>query len=227
MLWVIQRSAPGVQQRLRLCGHLPTQRAGQATGMSVRTVDVDHAAQQGFRPVDHLGDSGGSAVDHGGQDVGEVRVRGRIDPLNEHVEFAAARQAYGEGVVVGVAEPGSSCRTTVLQQVQAQLVDGALDTAPGDAADRIAVGVDRQGGAERKRRTSPDTDDRGQSEGVGSAGPAVQGFRDVQHALVLHEQWMGRWWSVHRELRRESTADMTIAFGSAVLPGVLHHRQSP
>ena len=101
--------------------------------------------------VHDLGHGGGPAPDGVGEGGGEVRLGGGVDALDEDVEFAAAGQSDGEGVVVRVAEPGALRSAPVAEHLSAQFVDRALDAAAGDAADRVAVLVHRDRRTDRQR----------------------------------------------------------------------------
>ena len=129
--------------------------------------------------------AGGPAPDGVGEGGGEVRLEGGVDVLDEDVEFAAAGQSYGEGVVVRVPEPGALRGAPVAEHLSAQFVDRALDAAAGDAADRVAVLVHRERRTYRQGCAAGDVDDGGQGEGACLAAPAVQCVRDVQHERVL------------------------------------------
>ncbi len=112
---------------------------------------------------------------------GEVRLCCGVDALDEDVEFAAAGQSDGEGVVVGVAEPGAPGTGVLPEHLSAQFVDRALDAAAGDAADRVAVLVHRDRRAGRQGCAAVHVDYGGQGEAACLAAPEVQCVRDVQH----------------------------------------------
>ncbi|GAP52933.1 uncharacterized protein SAZU_7812 [Streptomyces azureus] len=106
---------------------------------------------------------------------------GGVDPLHQDLHLTAAGQAHGEGVVIGVAEPGPYRGFARLQYLLAQFVDGPFHASSGDAADRLAVGSHGQCGAGWQGCAAADLDDGGEGEGAGLAAPAVQRVRDVQH----------------------------------------------
>jgi hypothetical protein len=138
-------------------------------------------ADQFVGPVDDLCHGGGSAPGNLGEGRAEVRPGRGVDALDEDVEFAAAGQAHGEGVVIGIAEPGAPGRALVVEHLTAQFVDLPLDAAAGDAADGVAVLVHRDRRTDGQGRASGDIDDGGQGEGACLAAPAAQCVRDVQH----------------------------------------------
>ena len=69
----------------------------------------------------------------------------------------------------------------VVDDVLAELVDGALDAAAGDAADRLAVGADQHRGAGRPRRRLEGGDHGADADGL--AAPATSpAARAAPHA---------------------------------------------
>lgn len=141
------------------------------------------AAEEVRGAVHDLRDGGGPAFGRVPEGGGEVRARCGVDALHQDVEFSAAGQADGEGVFVGVAEPGSLRVWLVVEYLLAQLVYGAFDASAGDAADGVTVCVDRDRGADGQGCAAGDADDGGQGEGAVLVAPVTQCVRDVQHGF--------------------------------------------
>ena len=113
-----------------------------------------------------------------GAELGEGLPRDRLD---EDVEDAAAREPDGEGVVVGDAVPLEH-RGAALDHLLRQLVDGPLDTATGDRADRLATRPEEHRGAGRPRRGAEGRDDGADADGLPGPPPVHQLVQDVTHA---------------------------------------------
>ncbi len=175
--------AAGSQQGPGLLGRRPVRRAAvhAPVGGPVTAEHAHRGSEKVLRAVHDLCHGDRTPSVDLGEGRGQMRLGHGIDALDEDVEFAAAGQADGEGVVVGVAEPGPLRSAPVTEHLPAQFVDRALDAAAGDAADRGAVLVHRDRRTDRQGCAAVHVDDGGQGEGACLAAPAVQCVRDVQH----------------------------------------------
>ncbi|CAM5564944.1 hypothetical protein SANTM175S_00237 [Streptomyces antimycoticus] len=107
-----------------------------------------------------------------------------IDPLHIHIDDSAAGQPDREGVVVAdsvALQHGPAAVGHLLRQ----FVDGALDTAAGDAADRGAIGPDQHARPGRQRGGVPGRHHRGTGERLSLAPPSVHLRYDVPHGIHI------------------------------------------
>lgn len=174
----------GVQQAAGIMAYetVQTLRAGAARH-PVRP--DEHAAAEAFRrPGDHGGHrdrpSGPYRLDH----LAQLRERLGVDPLDEHVEGAAAGQPDREGVAVGHAVPLEH-RPRTDERLLAQLVDGAFDTAARDAADRLASGAHQHRSSRPARGRGVGGHHGGQRRCLALGPPGHQRVHHVTHVPLL------------------------------------------
>src|SRR5215813_12764892 len=108
--------------------------------------------------------------------------------LDVHADGAAAGESDLPGGLVGDAE-FESLGLAALDHVDRLGHDRALDAAARHRAEKIALAVDDQAGADRARRRAPGLDHRGERNRAALAAPFLGGLQDIvltcQHLKVL------------------------------------------
>src|SRR5436305_15054180 len=111
-----------------------------------------------------------------------------FDALDKDLDLAAAGEADFPGLLVGDAEI-EEARLAVADRLQGLGDDRALDAAARDRADKGAVAVDGELGAQRAGRGAPSIDNRRERDAFARFAPArrlFQDFRGIAHVLALN-----------------------------------------
>ena len=170
--------APGGEQAAGVVGDGVVDARGTEGTVCVRLVDDQPPSHPfGIGMVDHRRHRDRTMQGDGVRDRGQLREGGTRHRLGEDVDDSAARQADGEGVVVGDAV-ALQLGPSGLDHLTGQLVDRGLDAATRNRACDRAVGGDHHGGACRPRRRLHGAHDGGHTGGT--TGPP---YRDqiVEH----------------------------------------------
>src|SRR6187431_1539423 len=107
-----------------------------------------------------------------------------LDPLEEHVDLAAARQADAPGEVV-LDAVREELRRAGREHLLGVLEDVALDAAAGDGAAHLPRLGDREARADGARRRATGRDDGGDDDLLAVLLPAVDLGKDLFHAACL------------------------------------------
>ena len=181
---VDQAGTARVQQGAGLRGH----RAVQGGVTAQRPVDgavgghVQGPAEQLVGPGHHPGQGPGPPGRSRGDGGGHRAPPGRVAPHgnHQHLQYAAAGQSDGEGVLVAVAETVAD-RAALGQCLLTEGVDRPLHATAGHTPDGLALGVDGQRGPGLPGGTAVDGDHGGDGEVAPLLAPFVQVGCDVQH----------------------------------------------
>lgn len=117
---------------------------------------------------------------HVAGNVAEVRERFLADFLDVHIKEAAAREAYGEGVVVRDSV-ALEYRVSADRDRLGELVDGAFDAASGHRTDGRPAGADEHRGSRRSRRGPEGGDDRRDADDLAGLPPVEEFGQHFTH----------------------------------------------
>src|SRR5580704_2747818 len=98
--------------------------------------------------------------------------------LHQHADPATAGEADLPGGLVSDAE-FQHFRLATVDDIKRFGDDGAFDAAAGNRAEKIAVLIDDQIGADRPRRRAPSLDHGGERHGAAFLAPVFGGLEDI------------------------------------------------